>query len=51
MTEKVPKDQENKDMIDKNGKVIRPDFIKLTKYAKLFSGLTDEKEDLLKDIA
>jgi truncated hemoglobin YjbI len=41
---------ENSEMIDKNGKVILPDFIELTRYAKQFSGLTDEKERLLKDI-
>jgi len=51
MTEQDPKDQENKDMIDKNGKVIKPDFVKLTEYAKLFSNLTDEKEALLRDSA
>jgi len=51
MTEQDPKDQENNDMIDKNGKIIKPDFVKLTEYAKLFSSLTDEKEELLRDIA
>lgn len=41
---------ENSEMIDKNGKVIQPDFKELTRYAKQFSGLTTEKENLLKDI-
>ncbi|MCF6336397.1 MAG: protoglobin domain-containing protein [Gammaproteobacteria bacterium] len=34
-------------MIDKKGNSIKPDFIELTRYAKQFSGLTIEKEDVL----
>jgi len=34
-------------MIDKKGNIIKPDFIELTRYAKQFSGLTIEKENVL----
>lgn len=37
-------------MIDKNGNVIAPDFPELSRYAKMFSNLTRDKEDLLKSV-
>jgi len=37
-------------MIDKKGNSIKPDFVELTRYAKQFSGLTTEKENVLFDI-
>ncbi len=37
-------------MIDKKGNVIKPDFVELTRYAKQFSGLTTEKENVLLSI-
>jgi truncated hemoglobin YjbI len=37
------------DMIDKQGNTILPDFPELTRYAKMFSGLTEEKENVLRD--
>jgi len=37
-------------MIDKKGNVIKPDFTELTRYAKQFSGLTVEKENVLLSI-
>ena len=38
-------------MIDKNGQIVRPDFVELSEYAKVFSSLNSEKEALLRDIA
>jgi len=35
------------DMIDKDGNTIKPDFTHLTRYAKQFSDLTTEKENVL----
>jgi len=37
-------------MIDKKGNIIKPDFVELTRYAKQFSGLTTEKENVLLSI-
>lgn len=37
-------------MIDKHGNTILPDFPELTRYAKLFSNLTEEKENILRSI-
>lgn len=37
-------------MIDKNGNVIQPDFPELTRYAKMFSNLTEEKENILRSV-
>ncbi len=37
-------------MIDKKGNSIKPDLTELTRYAKQFSGLTTEKEDVLSSI-
>jgi len=37
-------------MIDKSGNIIKPDFFELTRYAKQFSGLTAEKENVLLSI-
>ncbi|NOX92898.1 MAG: hypothetical protein GXP18_10750 [Gammaproteobacteria bacterium] len=37
-------------MIDKKGNVVKPDFVELTRYAKQFSGLTTEKENVLLSI-
>ena len=42
--------QENSDMIDKNGNIVKPDFAQLTQYAKIFSSLSPDKENLLQDI-
>lgn len=36
-------------MIDEKGNIVKPNYIQLTKYAKLFSNLTIEKEQLLRD--
>lgn len=37
-------------MIDKNGNVIQPDFPELTRYAKMFSNLTQDKENILRSV-
>lgn len=37
-------------MIDKNGNTIKPDFPELTRYAKMFSNLTEEKQDILRSV-
>jgi len=50
MTTLVGADREKDNMIDKDGNTIKPDFADLTRYAKQFSDLTTEKENLLLSI-
>ncbi len=45
------KEQEQIGMINKDGEVVKPEFDKLTRYAKSFSNLTLEKEKLLVEVA